>query len=108
MVVARGDDEDVRFERAVFRAPLRTLQGPVEGRFGWYVFEVRRVTKRTQQTLRDATPAIRSLLSSQQQQEALDVFVAGYRAKWTARTRCLAGYVIEDCSAALLPGGPVT
>ncbi|MFA9271520.1 MAG: peptidyl-prolyl cis-trans isomerase [Baekduiaceae bacterium] len=106
MVVSRGDDEDVRFERAVFRAPVRTLQGPVKGSFGWYVFEVRRITKRDQQSLKEATPTIKSLLASRNQQRALDAFVTSYRRKWKARTGCLTGYVTDDCGATLPPPVP--
>ncbi|UUY05856.1 peptidyl-prolyl cis-trans isomerase [Svornostia abyssi] len=93
-------------DRAVFRARRGEIVGPVRTDFGYYVFKVSRITPSVQQTLKEATATIKSLLASQNQQQALDAFVAGYRAKWTARTRCLAGYVIEDCSATLPPPAP--
>lgn len=100
------DEDDPRFARAVFRASLRTITGPVRGRLGWYVFEVRRVTRPSRVSLRQATPTIRSLLESRRQQEALDDFTTAYRAKWRGRTRCLPGYVVEDCGGELPPPAP--
>lgn len=99
-------EDDLRFARAVFRAPLRTLTGPVRGRMGWYVFEVRRVTRPYRQSLRQAAPTIRSLMEANRQQQAREAFVAAHRAKWRPRTRCLAGYVVADCGGELPPPAP--
>lgn len=101
-----ADEEDPTFARAVFRAPLRVITGPVRGRMGWYVFEVRRVTRPSRLSLRQATPTIRSLLTSSRQQEALERFVTAYRTKWRSRTRCLAGFVVEDCGGELPSPAP--
>ena len=41
--------------------------GPVKGQFGYYVFEVTKITPATQQTLAKATPLIKQQLTSQSQ-----------------------------------------
>lgn len=96
--VTKGQQE-AALDRAVFRARRGDVRGPVRTQFGYYIFEVIRITPRDQQTLKEALPTIKSLLASQQQQEALDAFVAAYTRKWKARTGCLAGYVTRDCGS---------
>ena len=65
--------------------------------------KVTKITAKDQQSLKEATPTIKSLLSSQNQQKALDTFVKDYRKKWKDRTNCRDGYVIQDCKNAKAP-----
>ena len=62
----------LRARRAAFSAPLNKLLGPVKGQFGYYVFEVTKVTPATHQTLAQATALIRQQLTSQSQQTRAD------------------------------------
>ena len=59
--------------------PRRASRGPVKTQFGYYVFEVDKVTKASQQTLEQAKPTIKQVLASQNQQKALDEFVKDFR-----------------------------
>ena len=68
----------------VRRRDLRGQEGrarPARSRrqFGYYVFEVDKVTKATQQTLEEATPTIKQLLAAQNQQKALRHLRQGLR-----------------------------
>lgn len=103
--VTEGQQERA-LDRAVFKARRGQIRGPVRTQFGYYVFKVIRITPPVQQTLKQATPTIKSLVASENQQRALDAFVESYRAKWKARTGCLTGYVVQDCGAALPPQAP--
>ncbi len=52
--VAKGQ-QDKALEDAVFAAGKGELQGPVKTQFGWYVFEVEKITPASQQSLEQAT-----------------------------------------------------
>ena len=100
--VAKGQQEKA-LDDAVFKASKGELTGPVKTQFGYYVFEVTKITEASQQTLEQAKTTIKQLLSSQNQQKALDDFVKDFRDKWKDRTDCREGYVTQDCSNAPEP-----
>jgi foldase protein PrsA len=99
LAVAKGQQEKA-LDTAVFAAAKGKLTGPVKTQFGWYVFEVTKVTPASQQSLKDATPTIKQLLASQNQQKALDAFVKNFRDKWKGKTDCRKEYVTPDCKNA--------
>jgi foldase protein PrsA len=82
---------------AVFKAKKGQLVGPIKTQFGYYVFEVTKVTPATQQTLEQAKETIRQTLQSQNQQKALESFSKKYSDKWKERTDCRDGYAIQQC-----------
>jgi foldase protein PrsA len=90
-------------DEAVFKAKKGRISGPVKTQFGWYVFEVEKVQKASQQTLEQAKETIRQTLQSQNQQKALDKFVEDFRKKWKERTECREGFVTQDCKDAPEP-----
>ena len=53
-----------------------------------------------QQTLTQATPTIKQLLQSQNQQKALDAFVKDFTKRWKDKTNCRSGFVTQDCKNA--------
>jgi foldase protein PrsA len=64
------------------------------------VFKVTKNTPGTQQTLDQARASIKSLLTTQNQQKALQDFVKKFQKKWKGRTDCRKGYVVQTCSNA--------
>jgi foldase protein PrsA len=90
-------------DSAVFKARKGVVSGPVKTQFGFYVFEVEKIQKASQQTLEQAKETIRQTLQSQNQQKALDQFVKNFREKWKERTECREGYVTQDCKNAPKP-----
>jgi foldase protein PrsA len=99
LAVAKGQQEKA-FDDAIFAAAKGKLTGPVKTQFGYYVFKVQKITKATQQTVKEATPTIKQLLASQNQQTALDKFVKDFRKKWKDKTDCRSGFVTQDCKNA--------
>jgi foldase protein PrsA len=99
LAVAKGQQEKA-LDDAVFAAKQGGLNGPVKTQFGYYIFSVTKITPASQQSLKDATPTIKQLLASQNQQKALDAFVKGFRDKWKGKTDCRKGYVTQDCKNA--------
>jgi len=100
--VAKGSQEKA-FDTALFAAKKGELSGPIKVQFGYYVFQVQKVTPAKQQTLKQATPAIRQELTSSNQKKADDDFNAALRKKWKAKTNCREGYVMEQCKNAPKP-----
>ncbi len=112
--VAKGQQEKA-LDDAVFKAPKGKLEGPIKTQFGYYVFKVEKITPASQQTLLQATPTIKSLLSSQNQQTALNNFVKDFQKRWKDMTDCRKGFVTQNCSNApkqktptATTGAPVT
>jgi foldase protein PrsA len=100
--VARGQQEK-SLDDAVFTATKGALQGPVKTQFGYYVFQVTKVTPASQQTLDQAKQNIKSLLVTEGQQKALDAFIKDFRTKWKDRTDCRSGFKTADCKGQAEP-----
>jgi foldase protein PrsA len=94
--VSKGQQEKA-LDDAIFNAKKEKLVGPVKTQFGYYVFEVDKITPASQQSLQQATPTIKQLLAAQNQQKALDAFVKKFRDKWKGKTECSDGYKTPDC-----------
>jgi foldase protein PrsA len=84
-------------DKAAFSAKKGKLSGPVKTSFGFYVFEVTKITPAAQQSLAQAKDTIKQTLQSQNQQKALEAFSKKYSAKWKKKTDCRKGYVIQQC-----------
>ena len=97
--VAKGQ-QDKALDEAVFSAKKGELEGPVKTQFGWYVFEVTKITPASQQSLDQSKDTIRNLLRSERQQKALDQFVKDFREDYRDETECADDYRIEECSNA--------
>jgi foldase protein PrsA len=97
--VAKGQ-QDKALDDAVFQAKKGELDGPVKTQFGWYVFEVTKITPASQQSLDESKDTIRNLLRSERQQKALDEFVKEFREDYREQTECADDYRIEECSNA--------
>jgi foldase protein PrsA len=97
--VTEGQQEQA-FDQAIFGAKKGELVGPVKTQFGWYVFEVEKVTPASQQTLEESKESIRNLLRSQGQQTALDKWIKSFREDYKDKTDCADDFRIPECSNA--------
>ncbi|MBW3609190.1 MAG: peptidyl-prolyl cis-trans isomerase [Actinobacteria bacterium] len=100
--IAKGTQEKT-FDEAIFSAKKGELTGPVKTQFGYYVFQVQKIVPAKQQSLKEATPAIRQQLDAQNKQEADDDFNTALRKKWKERTSCADAYVMAQCKNAPPP-----
>jgi foldase protein PrsA len=105
--VAKGQ-QDQALDKAAFSAPKGKLQGPVRGQFGFYVFQVTKVTKSTQQSLAQATPLIQQTLTGQSQTSAQSTVDGNARKHWLKQTKCRSGFAMSDCSGYKAPKGQTT
>lgn len=94
--VAKGQQEKA-LDTAVFGAEKGVVSGPVKTQFGWYVFEVTKVTPASQQTLEQSKETIKNLLKSQKQQKSLDDFIKDFREKYKEKTDCASDYEVAEC-----------
>src|SRR4051794_7222098 len=100
--VTKGQQEK-GFDTAIFTAPKGKVVGPIKTQFGYYVFKVTKVKPAKQQSLDQVKETIRNLLTSQNQQKALNDFVKNFQKDYKAKTNCAKGYVIEQCKNAPKP-----
>jgi foldase protein PrsA len=105
--VAKGQQEKA-FDQAIFSAKTGQTVGPVKTQFGYYVFQVTKVTPASQQTLAQVKETIRNLLKSENQQKALTNFVTQFRKDYKKKTECRKAYVIPDCNNAPQPKTPAS
>jgi foldase protein PrsA len=97
--VAEGQQEKA-FNDAIFSAKRGSLQGPIKTQFGYYVFEVTKVTPASQQSLDESKETIKNLLRSQRQQKSLDSFIKDFRKRYKEETVCAEDYAVAECKNA--------
>lgn len=100
--VTKGE-EDHALDVAAFAAPKGKLLGPIKGQFGYYVFEVTKITKATQQSLAQATPLIQQTLSGQSQTSSQTAVDKQARSQWLSKTSCRSLYAMADCNGYKAP-----
>jgi foldase protein PrsA len=100
--VTKGE-EDQALDAAAFSAPLNQVLGPVKGQFGYYVFEVTKISKGSQQSLTQASAQIKQTLTSQAQTTAQTAVDNQSKKFWRSRTQCRSGYAMADCSGYKAP-----
>jgi len=93
-----ANQEEAAVNKAVFSSPVNKLVGPVKGLFGSYVLEVTKITAATHESLANASKTIKSLLSSQEQQNAATKVNAYSKKTWRSKTTCRTAYSVTDCS----------
>jgi foldase protein PrsA len=97
--ITQGQQEKA-FDEAIFSADKGKLVGPVKTQFGWYVFQVDKVTPASQQTLEESKETVRNLLRSQGQQKALDEWIKNFREEYKDKTNCADDFRIAECDNA--------
>jgi foldase protein PrsA len=94
---------DPALSTVAFTAPLNTILGPVKGQFGYYVFDVIKITPATHQSLAQATPLIRQQLTTQNQQNAQTAVDSHAKKDWLTQTTCRSAYAMADCKGYKAP-----
>ncbi len=97
--IAKGQQEKA-LDEAIFSASKGKIGGPVKTQFGWYVYEVEKITPADQQTLAQAKDTIKQILTSEQQQKALTTFEKNWEKQFKAQTLCRSGYTVDQCKNA--------
>jgi parvulin-like peptidyl-prolyl isomerase len=95
--VAEGQTEPA-VDQEIFSAPVGELVGPIKGQTASYLIEVEKVTPEKVTPLSDATKQIQQQLSQGIQQDVATAFQQDFVEKWTSRTFCASGYVMDRCA----------
>ncbi|MGB7685954.1 MAG: SurA N-terminal domain-containing protein, partial [Solirubrobacterales bacterium] len=93
-------------KKAVFETPTNQLAGPVKNSGSYLLVEPVKINPEKIQKLPEVTQQISSTLTQQNQEEALQEFVAGYQSKWISRTFCASGFLVQNCSNYASDGHP--
>ena len=89
--------QDKALGNAVFSAKKGELKGPVKTQFGYYVFEVTKIKKASQQSLEQAKDTIRNVLRQQRESKALNAFIKDFREEYKDKTNCADDYRVAEC-----------
>jgi hypothetical protein len=92
-MTARNETESLA--AAIYAARPNVLTGPAGA--DDTVFEVKRKVPPRLEPLRQVSAAIARQLHASALQQALAAAVGAWRARWTARTSCSPGYVVQKC-----------
>jgi len=95
--VAQGQSEPA-LDQQISSAPTGQLVGPFQGKAGWYLIEVQKVTPASVTPLSKLESQIRQQLAQGEQQEVASAAQKSITDKWTARTFCAAGYLVQQCA----------
>jgi len=97
--LTRGQ-QDPELEKVAFAAEKNQLEGPVKTQFGYYVFEVAKVTEASQPELTEVKDRIKQQLRSEKEQKVLKDFIKDFRERYKEMTICGDDYRIAECSNA--------
>lgn len=84
--------------RAIFTAHPGVVSPPMSLNGRWTVFVVRKITPASPEPLANVRPKIIARLASHHRNHILGAFTHVYRARWTAKTNCRPGYIIQACA----------
>lgn len=85
-------------KKAIFAAAAGELVGPTKFETNWILTEVVKLNPAKVKKLPEVKAQIEGTLKSEKQQEFFSEFVSDYISKWSSRTYCASGYVIEQCA----------
>ena len=99
---ARLDDVTIgkseqSLEDTIFGAKASVLRGPVHTPFGYYIFEVTKITRGGQEPLAAVASKIERHLLFTRRNMAMATFMLQFRKRWRSQTVCRDGYVMSDC-----------
>lgn len=95
--------QDAALSKAAFAAPVNKLMGPIKGQFGYYVFEVIKITPATQRSLAQSSALIKQTLTQEAQTQAQAAIDKHAKQDWFKQTSCRSLYAMADCSGYKAP-----
>jgi foldase protein PrsA len=101
-------DDNAELVHAIFDATPGKIAAPARFNGQWVLIVARRSIPGRTKSLKEVEVDIERRLLTEQRRELSAEFIKAYRAKWTARTDCRPGFVVQKCSqyrGALKPEG---
>jgi parvulin-like peptidyl-prolyl isomerase len=94
---------DKKVDAELKQARIGTISEPAKTQFGWWVYEVEKVTPASVPPLADVRKQIEATLKQQEQQKLLDDFARDFREEYRGQTVCADDYKVASCG-----NGPAT
>lgn len=91
------DREEEVARDAIFAARPNTLTGPIRVRLHYSLFIINRIVPARLRRFAKVKSAIERRLNEARKRKVIASFVKAWRSKWTAKTDCAAGYVVQKC-----------
>jgi foldase protein PrsA len=91
---------------AIFAAQRGKVAAPVRFNHAWVLVVVRKIIPASVRPLAAVAEGIVAKLTSQRRRLALSSFARAFRSKWTAKTDCRPGYIVQKCSQYRGPMSP--
>ncbi len=85
-------------KKDIFKSQTGELIGPVKQEKTYLLLEVVKLHPEKTQSLKEVEATIKSTLGQERQQKFFSEWVTAFQEKWTSRTHCAPGYVIEQCA----------
>lgn len=85
-------------KKAIFGSATGELVGPTKFETNWVLTEVVKLNPAKVKQLSEVEAQIKETLKGEKQTTYFSEFVSDYQAKWTSRTYCADGYLIERCA----------
>ncbi|HEY3667901.1 MAG TPA: peptidylprolyl isomerase [Polyangiaceae bacterium] len=107
--IVRGEHLEPDVEHAThaaFLAPVGVASAPLRLNGHWAVFVVRKITPASFKPLVMVRTAIAEHLTKDHRNATLRAFTAAFRKRWTAKTNCRPGYVVQGCAQYAGPRRP--
>jgi foldase protein PrsA len=90
-----GDESIIT--RTIFSARTNVVASPIPVGDGYYVIVVTRIVPPVRTPLARVRRSIERQLQDEMTRVALSSFISAWRSRWTARTDCSPGYVMQKC-----------
>jgi hypothetical protein len=90
--------DNAELVRGIFAGKPGRLGEPARFNGAWVALVVRGSVPGTTKPLAEVAQEVIKRLTSQRRRQAVMGFIDGYRRKWTARTDCRPGFVVQKCS----------
>jgi parvulin-like peptidyl-prolyl isomerase len=95
-------------ENAVFAAKPGVIGGPIKTFTGYYVYEVVDSKHHGAETVSQATPKIKQVLTDEKASAVAQAFANEFKKRWTKLTECRPGSVVEQCKESAATGTGTT
>jgi parvulin-like peptidyl-prolyl isomerase len=89
---------DPAIDSQIFSASQGPLIGPIKGQKSYYLIQVVKITPASTTPLSQVSTQIKQQLTQGLQQEAATDFQTKFVDKWTQRSFCASGYVVDRCA----------
>jgi parvulin-like peptidyl-prolyl isomerase len=95
-------------KKDIFQAATGELIGPVKQEKNYILLEVVKLHPEKVQPFSEVKSTISTQLTQQNQEKYFSEWVKGFQSKWTSRSHCASGFVIEQCANYRGTGHPST